>query len=62
MDEIEGKGLSGIPSAKLIRHEWLPLAVSMIDGKFFDKLEQVGRMVRDDMKPFGGIQIILCGE
>ena len=35
--------------------------VSMIDGAFFDKLEFVARRVRHNLKPFGGLQVILCG-
>lgn len=33
------------------------LLVSMIDGRFWDKLEELGRMVRSSSKPFGGIQV-----
>jgi hypothetical protein len=29
----------------------------MIDGRFWDKLEELGRMVRNSSKPFGGIQV-----
>ncbi|CAH1243951.1 PIF1 [Branchiostoma lanceolatum] len=36
--------------------------VSMIDGDFFDKLEAVARATRKSDKPFGGIQLILCGD
>lgn len=36
--------------------------VSMIDGRFWDKLEGVARIVRKNTKPFGGMQIVLCGE
>lgn len=34
----------------------------MIDGRFFDKLEQLARRIRESIKPFGGIQLILCGD
>jgi ATP-dependent DNA helicase PIF1 len=34
----------------------------MIDGKFFDTLEQVARIVRNNNLPFGGMQVILCGD
>jgi hypothetical protein len=37
-------------------------AVSMIDGRFWDKLEAVARNIRNINKPFGGIQLVLCGE
>lgn len=36
--------------------------VSMIDGKYFQKIEEVARRVRRNDKPFGGIQLILCGD
>ncbi len=36
--------------------------VSMLEAAFFDKLEAVGRLVRDCNRPFGGLQIILCGD
>ena len=35
---------------------------SMVDAEFFDKLEAVARAVRDDDRPFGGIQLVLCGD
>lgn len=36
--------------------------ISMIDGEFFDKLETVARAVRKSRKPFGGIQLVVCGD
>ena len=36
--------------------------VSMIDSDFFDKLECVARVVRKTKNPFGGIQLVLCGD
>ncbi|GJE87828.1 ATP-dependent DNA helicase PIF1 [Phanerochaete sordida] len=36
--------------------------ISMIDGKLFDKLEYVARILRRNPKPFGGIQVILSGD
>lgn len=36
--------------------------ISMVDGELFDKLELVARTVRKNDRPFGGIQIILCGD
>lgn len=36
--------------------------ISMVDGIFFEKLEAVARHVRKNEKPFGGIQLILCGD
>eukprot|EP00158_Paraphelidium_tribonemae_P008541 Partr_v1_DN28607_c2_g1_i6_m49560 putative PIF1 5'-to-3' DNA helicase homolog (S. cerevisiae) len=34
----------------------------MIDGNFFDKLEYLARRIRGTQKPFGGIQLVVCGD
>lgn len=36
--------------------------VSMIDGKLFDKLDYIAQHARRNNKPFGGIQVIICGD
>ena len=36
--------------------------ISMMSGEFFDKLEEVARVLRDSDEPFGGIQLILSGD
>lgn len=36
--------------------------VSMIDADLFEKLEMIGRLVRKNNAPFGGLQVILCGD
>ena len=36
--------------------------VSMLDGDVFDKLEAVARRVRNNQRPFGGLQLILSGD
>ncbi|CAG5896921.1 unnamed protein product [Menidia menidia] len=36
--------------------------VSMVEAQFFDKLESVARSVRRSNQPFGGIQLIVCGD
>jgi len=36
--------------------------ISMIDGEIFTKIENIARKVRKCEKPFGGIQIVLCGD
>lgn len=36
--------------------------ISMIDGDFFDKMEEVAREVRRSSKPFGGLQLVICGD
>ncbi|KAL2301781.1 hypothetical protein Nmel_011177 [Mimus melanotis] len=51
-----------------VRQHWLACQhliideISMVDGKFFDKLEAVARAVRKRDEPFGGIQLIICGD
>jgi ATP-dependent DNA helicase PIF1 len=34
----------------------------MLDQSLFEKLEAIARSVRGDQRPFGGIQLILCGD
>jgi len=34
----------------------------MVDGGFLDKLEAIAQVVRGDPRPFGGIQLIMCGK
>ncbi|TFY70117.1 hypothetical protein EVJ58_g60 [Rhodofomes roseus] len=36
--------------------------ISMIDGDLFDKLEFIGRGIRSNPRPFGGIQLVLSGD
>ncbi|XP_019386155.1 PREDICTED: ATP-dependent DNA helicase PIF1 [Crocodylus porosus] len=51
-----------------VRQHWLDCQhliideISMVDGEFFDKLEAVARAVRKRDDPFGGIQLIICGD
>jgi ATP-dependent DNA helicase PIF1 len=35
--------------------------VSMLSADLFDKLSTVGKRIRNDHRPFGGIQLVLCG-
>ncbi|GMM29301.1 DNA helicase [Martiniozyma asiatica (nom. inval.)] len=68
-----GKGLEDtmarrIRNNKKARQRWLSLnvliidEVSMMNGFLLDKLEKIARIVRRNEEPFGGIQIILCGD
>lgn len=34
----------------------------MVDGDFFDKLEELARKVRNNGRPFGGIQLVVTGD
>ncbi|XP_066480151.1 ATP-dependent DNA helicase PIF1 [Tiliqua scincoides] len=51
-----------------VRQQWLSCRhliideISMVEGEFFDKLEAVARAVRKCEDPFGGIQLIICGD
>ena len=36
--------------------------VSMVDGDFFDKLEELSRKIRNNGRPFGGIQLVVTGD
>jgi ATP-dependent DNA helicase PIF1 len=36
--------------------------VSMISGRVFDLVEHVARAIRGDARPFGGLQVVLCGD
>jgi len=36
--------------------------ISMINAELFDKVEEIARLVRDDKRPFGGIQLIVVGD
>ncbi|XP_060087615.1 ATP-dependent DNA helicase PIF1 [Heteronotia binoei] len=51
-----------------VRLQWLNCQhliideISMVAGEFFDKLEAVARTVRKCENPFGGIQLIICGD
>lgn len=36
--------------------------ISMLDGRFLDKIEVIARRVRQNDQPFGGIQLVLTGD
>lgn len=50
------------------RQRWLRTKVlvideiSMVDGELFDKLEQIARTLRNNGRPFGGIQLVVTGD
>jgi ATP-dependent DNA helicase PIF1 len=51
-----------------LKKRWIELdclfidEISMMDPEVFDKLEEVARIVRRSVAPFGGIQIVLSGD
>ncbi|CAI6092260.1 unnamed protein product [Clonostachys chloroleuca] len=36
--------------------------ISMVDAELFDKLSQIGRVIRNNGRPWGGIQLIITGD
>lgn len=34
----------------------------MVDGDLFDKLEGIARSIRNNGRPFGGIQVVITGD
>ncbi|BDD54911.1 DNA helicase, variant 2 [Monascus purpureus] len=50
------------------RNRWLRTKVliidevSMVDGELFDKLEEIARRIRNNGRPFGGIQLVITGD
>lgn len=72
-----GIGLGKEPAPELVkkvkrnqksRQKWLRTKIliideiSMVDGQLFDKLEQVARTIRNNGRPFGGIQLVVTGD
>lgn len=59
---------SKILKKKFLRDRWCNLDILVIDEvsmllpELFDKIEELGRMLRQCHKPFGGIQLILTGD
>ena len=33
----------------------------MIDGELFSKIENIARVLKENGRPFGGIQLVVCG-
>ena len=36
--------------------------ISMVSGELFEHLEHITKQVRGGEEPFGGLQIVLCGD
>lgn len=55
-------------SKKTVAAQWRALRVlvldevSMVSGEFFDNLSHVVSEIRGDPRPFGGIQLVVCGD
>ncbi|QRV89316.1 ATP-dependent DNA helicase PIF1 [Ceratobasidium sp. AG-Ba] len=70
-------GLGNKPSRQLInrakyatnvRQRWMSVKtliideISMVSSRWFDVLEEIARVIRNINKPFGGIQLVVCGD
>lgn len=50
------------------KHRWMRTKIlivdeiSMVDGDLFDKLESIARQMRNNGRPFGGIQLVITGD
>ena len=50
------------------KHRWMRTKVlvvdevSMVDGDLFDKLEAIARQIRNNGRPFGGMQLVITGD
>ena len=77
LHSFAGIGLGKEPAEQLVKkikknaktkNRWLRTKVlivdeiSMIDGDLFDKLEAVARAIRNNARPFGGIQLVVTGD
>lgn len=77
LHSFAGIGLGKEPPEELVKkirrnqkakHRWMRTKVlivdevSMVDGDLFDKLEQVARVIRNNGRPFGGIQLVITGD
>ena len=77
LHSFSGIGLGKQPSADLVKrikknqkakNRWLRTKIliideiSMVDGELFDKLEAVARQLRNNGRPFGGIQLVITGD
>lgn len=77
LHSFAGIGLGKEPASELVKkikknqkakHRWMRTKiliideVSMVDGELFDKLEAVARAIRNNGRPFGGIQLVITGD
>jgi len=77
LHSFAGIGLGKEDATELVRkikknqkakHRWMRTKVliidevSMVDADLFDKLESIARQLRNNGRPFGGIQLIITGD
>ena len=73
--EVPGLGKEDIPELvrkikrnQKAKHRWMRTKVlvidevSMVDGELFDKLEAIARQIRNNGRPFRGIQLVITGD
>jgi len=62
VEQLLGR-ISNVAKKRWIETEILIIdEISMLSGDMFDKLSIIGSRMRNDRRPFGGIQLILCGN
>jgi ATP-dependent DNA helicase PIF1 len=60
--------LRHINSNKTLKNRWIKTEmliideISLVSPELFDKLDLIGRNIRNNSKPFGGIQLIVSGD
>lgn len=67
-NEPVDKLLTKVRRSKKALERWLNTKVlvideiSMVDGHFLNKLNEIAKRIRRNQRPFGGIQLIVCGD
>jgi ATP-dependent DNA helicase PIF1 len=67
-DQSVNKYILKIRSSKALLDKWKKIQllvideVSMLSDELFNKLEEIGRLIKQNSKPFGGIQIVMSGD
>jgi len=68
LDKPVGSLVAAVRRNKEVRNRWQTSSVlvidecSMLDCELFETLEQMARTIRGKNEPFGGLQIVLCGD
>lgn len=67
-DQHVNKYILKIKNSKALLDKWKKIQiliideVSMLSDELFNKLEEIGRIIKQSNKPFGGIQIVMSGD
>lgn len=74
LHRFTGIGLANVPFDTLLKRAWKKKKswratsiliideISMISGELFDQVEKIARTVRESNLPFGGLQLVICGD